>query len=215
MKRVRLKSLSVTGLIMLAMIHGVAAAPIPEDEETWIVGEVVQQLVRITSLSGAKKGDAPIVLTKRSGKSAFDVTVGKASSRITLTKHIWDPAGYEPLAKILLAESGDPKPDLRPLKVTDKDPAAVLVTLTAENLEQLNQTVSGQLRKAPNSPGLHNRAAFLLGAFALRENNGNFYDTRLALSKMTAHMAFAHVLEGKGRVGARCHCRRTPVTDFA
>src|SRR5207245_2051096 len=41
------------------------------------------------------------------------------------------------------------------------------------------------------------KAALLLGAFALREWSGEFYDVRLPLCRMTAHLAFARALTDK------------------
>jgi tetratricopeptide (TPR) repeat protein len=71
----------------------------------------------------------------------------------------------------------------------------------AESIEQENLELSENLEKDFTNPALHEQAAALLGAFALRENSAQFQDIRMALCRMTAHMALARFLAGKNPPG--------------
>jgi hypothetical protein len=56
--------------------------------------------------------------------------------------------------------------------------------------------VSQQLENNFTNAALHEQAAVLLGAFAMREHSGDFYDIRSPLCRMTTHLAMARFLSG-------------------
>lgn len=56
----------------------------------------------------------------------------------------------------------------------------------------LSERLANDVRNAD----LHEQAALLLGAFAMREPNGIFYQGRSELCRITAHLAFARQLRG-------------------
>jgi hypothetical protein len=79
----------------------------------------------------------------------------------------------------------------------------------AETIAREDLQLSTNLEKDFTNPALHEQAAALLGAFALRENSGVFYDIRLPLCRMTAHLALARFLSGDhspGMVGRVAGC---------
>lgn len=107
---------------------------------------------------------------------------------------IWSPEVYLPLTKKLMEEVG-----LEPVqKAVDTEDSASLLMLaedaSAKVLEQENQRLSGQLQKDFKNSALHQQAAFLIGVFAWREWSGEFYDVRLPLCRMAAHLTLARGL---------------------
>src|SRR5947207_126449 len=66
-----------------------------------------------------------------------------------------------------------------------------IVEAITTDIAELSQELAGDFR----NPALHERAAVLLGVFALRESSGHFYDVRLPLCRMTAHLALARSLK--------------------
>lgn len=113
---------------------------------------------------------------------------------IQLEEHVFAPHSYEAIAREALGEaatsiphdSGDPREDARLL--------SALLDLQASVLVREDGTLSRRLEAEPRDPGAHERAALLLGAFALRERAERSTDTRPALTRMTAHLAFARAL---------------------
>lgn len=92
------------------------------------------------------------------------------------------------MARLHLVASGD----------APRGPSALqsLVTLNSEVLERENRRISAWLERDMANPEAHEQAAFLLGAFSLREAAGMFSDTRHELSRMAAHLALAGALRG-------------------
>ncbi|MEZ5327103.1 MAG: hypothetical protein R3F19_18805 [Verrucomicrobiales bacterium] len=178
------------------LIGGRAAAGVPSNEEEWIVAEVATYLNRVVSLASAEKPGAMEIAAD--GEHRFKVTGGRLSAAVDveLKDHIWDPDGFASLTKSLMV-AGKLKAAAAVKAAGDapQNPVAVLTTPTAENLQELNERLSKALRQEPGSAELHRQAAFLLGAFALRENSGHFHDTRVTLSHMAAHMALAAALD--------------------
>jgi tetratricopeptide (TPR) repeat protein len=114
---------------------------------------------------------------------------------LTLEPHIFAPAVYAPLAAEVLATTAlsSPRPssgaeDARLLKA--------LLDLRAEVAVRESARVSGRLETEPSDPDAHERAALLLGAFALRDSAGYYSDDRPALCRLTAHLSLARALRG-------------------
>lgn len=72
---------------------------------------------------------------------------------------------------------------------------------TAITIERANQAVSGNLEQRFTDPRLHEEAALLLGAFALRDHSGKFFDLRSPLTRLSAHLAVAKFLESSQILG--------------
>jgi tetratricopeptide (TPR) repeat protein len=130
---------------------------------------------------------------------AYNVTVQFGSSFsaravVTSLGSIWSEEAYGQLTAAIAREAGLKSPGSTPTKDT-----AMIGSLTdgqAATIEKENLELSRKLQTDFLNPALHEQAAALLGAFALRENSGLFYDIRLPLCRMTAHLALARFLAG-------------------
>lgn len=116
---------------------------------------------------------------------------------ITLNGPIWEPALYENAAKQLLAQAATVRAGSAQADGNGRL-LEQLADLTAENLERANQEISARLQNDFTNPRWHEQAALVLGVFALREYAGDFYDVRHPLCRLTAHLALARALGGKG-----------------
>ncbi len=108
---------------------------------------------------------------------------------------IWSPDVYKDLMPLLAKKAGmgEPAPG------NESGDTVLLKSLTsslASNIESQNQKLSKKLEASFGSPVLHEEAALLLGAFALREHSGDFYDIRSPLCRITAHLCMARYLAG-------------------
>jgi tetratricopeptide (TPR) repeat protein len=131
---------------------------------------------------------------------AYNITVKLGTSSavhtpLTMSGPIWSDGVYTKLTAAIAHEIR-----LESLSSTQTNDTTMLAYLTdglAATIEKQNLELSEDLQKDFLNPALHEQAAALLGAFALRENSGQFYDIRLALCRMTAHLALARFLAGQ------------------
>lgn len=131
---------------------------------------------------------------------AYNVTVklGTSSSlrtTVTVSAPIWSEAVYSNLTAAIAHEIGLASPSSS--QTNDTTMLAYLTDGLAGTIENQNRELSEDLQKDFLNPALHEQAAALLGAFALRDNSGVFYDIRLPLCRMTAHLALARFLAGQ------------------
>jgi tetratricopeptide (TPR) repeat protein len=175
------------------------------DESRYVVGMVVSDLAEMAYY--AKSGQRPPSLStqvlerkeSRFGAPAYDVGIEwgdqtpSFTAKLGVIRAIWAPEVYATTTTGLLRSLGvvgtAPKPS-----PTDEEMLIALQHLTATNLEAANATLSQMLESDFRNPILHERAAVLVGAFALREHALRFHDVRLPLGRMTAHLAFARGL---------------------
>lgn len=128
---------------------------------------------------------------------AYEVTIKLGTSSpvratVTVSGPIWSPSVYADLTAAIAREVGLDSPSSG--QTNDTTMLAYLTDGLAETIEKQNLELSEDLQKDFLNPALHEQAASLLGAFALRENSGVFHDIRLALCRMTAHLALARFL---------------------
>ncbi len=114
---------------------------------------------------------------------------------LSLLPHPWTPEAYVDLVRDLL-----PRPPAS-LELPDREMAARLLVEETTSLVDEDLRVSDRLSVEPASPSAHEEAALLLAALALRESSGDFSDPRLALNRMTAHLAMATALSGSTGAG--------------
>jgi tetratricopeptide (TPR) repeat protein len=131
---------------------------------------------------------------------AYNVTVKLGTSSpvhttVTVSGPIWSEEVYSKLTAAIAREVGLESPSSS--QTNDTTMLAYLTDGLAATIEKQNLKLSEDLQKDFLNPALHEQAAALLGAFALRENSGQFYDIRLALCRMTAHLALARFLAGQ------------------
>jgi hypothetical protein len=116
---------------------------------------------------------------------------GEALCELPITGAIWAPATYQPLGRVLfeklrLSDTGESSADESLLEQ--------LQDLRVETLARLDGELSALLAEEFTVANRHEEAALLLGAFALRQTSGVFFQLRAELCRMTAHLAFAGAL---------------------
>lgn len=172
------------------------------NEEEWIVSQVLDDVARLIQFSkrGAV-GSGQVLLSPRAprgpggryGVGWRSAAWRPAEAELSLADHVWDPRGYAPVASAWLADarlrprSRGELPALVP-RLTSPDPRTLRVEA---------QRLSEALANAPLDPGVHEHAAFVLGAAAWREHAGRYSDVRPALNGMAAHLALGLALRGR------------------
>ena len=151
-----------------------------ESEEHWMTSFIARDLA---SMAGK---DADQVIVKSS-----KIPHAYSNNGVSLkgAPSCWDTATYKPLLDdwaITASPSYPSGPDLLP----------ALLTPTVAEIQKANEMVSSELAADLKNPAAHERAAFLLGVFGLRENAWHFADIRPLICQMTAHLAFAGQLRG-------------------
>jgi hypothetical protein len=115
----------------------------------------------------------------------------EVTCRVPITSAVWAPATYKPL---VIALSGAYLAGTRNKLIPNSASLETLAWPRAEEIAAFDTELSGQLARNFRSDALHDQAALLIGAFALREASGVFYQIRSELCRMTAHLAFAESL---------------------
>jgi hypothetical protein len=190
-----------------------------QTEAQFVVESIVTDIAEMLYFAGNRAlptGQAIVVNSREAGGDAdapiYDVTVRFGDSpaiqtKLTISGPIWSEAVYADLTSTLAKAIKLASPS-----TAADEGAAMLEQLTdgrSETIAQEDLQLSTNLEKDFTNPALHEEAAALLGAFALRENSGVFYDIRLALCCMTAHLALARFLSGdhaSGIVGQVADC---------
>lgn len=117
-------------------------------------------------------------------------------SDLAINGPIWAPDVFWEVAKALAKRIGLEARETQ--KSSQLDLLATLTDGAAGTLEKQNSALSAALEEDFCNAGLHEKAALLIGAFALRDHAGCFSDVRLPLCRMTAHLCMAKVLsDGK------------------
>jgi len=128
---------------------------------------------------------------------------GKITSlrlEIAMDQPIWDPRPYDSIVsslaqKFAITRNTSPQTNHAASFAGSTKLVEALLELDGPTLERFNQQISEALTRNFLDRELHEQAALLLGAFGLREASGRFTDNRLALCRMTAHLAFARGLD--------------------
>jgi hypothetical protein len=120
-------------------------------------------------------------------------------TEINIDGPIWSPSVYKKFAASVAAVIGLNINNAGP--INDDTWLSRLTDVKAETIERENQTLSEALENNFRNPELHEKAAVLLGAFALREHSGDFYQIDSPLCRMTAHLIMARSLEGTNSFG--------------
>jgi tetratricopeptide (TPR) repeat protein len=102
---------------------------------------------------------------------------------------IWSPETYAGITRQIFNSLGLNAVSNTVQKTADIFFLNSLLSPNAQVIESANIHLSGELADDFSSPVLHEKAALLLGTFALRENSGCFYEIRFPLCRMTAHLA--------------------------
>jgi tetratricopeptide (TPR) repeat protein len=193
-------------------------APFPwryEHEQHWLADEIMRDMAELTLYglapkAGPKEYAAMDLTVSVAGRGqAWLVKVAHPRGDVSLTlpqgEHFWAPETFAVWAKVL-QQTWKAPPALRKVAVPPPQKAATLeedalaarlTQPTARVLVAEGKRISAALSKAPWNAALHEEAALVVGAHALREAAGPFTDIRPALCRMTAHLALAQSLAGE------------------
>ncbi len=170
----------------------------PRTEQEWIVADIVSTIGRIAAFGNLRVAAPAWAVETRpaaSGELArFDaaaVSPSRLHTTISIRSHIWAPDAYAPIAAVVV--KGLARQDAR---ADGEDTIAKLTDLNATVLEDVNERLSAELRRRPLNADLHDQAALLAVALAIREQSGPFLDVRPALNRAVAHLALAEALRG-------------------
>jgi hypothetical protein len=172
-----------------------------------IARDILEMAVYAKSPSALGQGGLTVGVASLPGAAAsYEVTgpVGPADPpfrhRIVLYDHVWAPTNYEALARLAIDRlqlKTSAAPAERPGSV-----ATALVDLTPGTVERENTRVSSRLATDMLSAAAHEEAAFVLGAFALRENAGTFRPRRASMVSTLASYR-RHSSAGRARRSTR------------
>lgn len=176
-------------------------------EEEWLVGETARDVVEMALYAVGRLPPDPQGLGWAATRidsptgDTYSVTFRPAGDappvvqRVRVDPDVWAAAVYQPLAESILRSAGA---SARPGSGGPGTPLASLQDLRAAVIARESARLSGRLGKGMLDPAIHEQAALVRGAFALREASGSFQDTRHSLSRMAAHLAVARALRGGG-----------------
>jgi hypothetical protein len=176
------------------------AAPSPfrggyATEEAWIVGEIVRDISEMSAFPDRLPA-APAVQAVAPDTGRYLVNVHGVAPEIDvdLRRDLWSPAAFGVLARAAI----DAHPSHNrsaPGSASLFHPA--LIELSPLSLMSAAQSISRALALNMRDAGLHESAALVVGAFALRESAAGSADVRWAMNRMTAHLAMASALDGR------------------
>lgn len=183
-------------------------------EEAWLVSLIARDILEMATWAAraapiGKDGLAVRVVPLNGAEGSYEIAapIGPEDPpfrhRIVLYDHVWAPTNYEGLARAALERLR-----LKPSAVPPPGPSSTIADLEPETLERENKRISAWLERDMLSLAAHEQAAFLLGAFALREDAGVFSDTRLALCRLSAHLALARALRARSTSSAEADFAR-------
>jgi hypothetical protein len=141
-------------------------------EEAWVVGEIARDVTEMASFPGRPSALPTLKLDPNAP--------------------LWSPESFAPLVAAVAGPVTASTPGDGP------GTHASLLDLTPATLVTLSASVSRDLARDMRNPATHEAAALTIGAFALRESSGRFYDVRWSLNRMTAHLAMGVALRKGG-----------------
>lgn len=161
-----------------------------KDEPEWVVHQVVRQLV---SWSLDETSAVPTLAVRHDpgALAPLEVTFrGGAVPAITVQPvvHLWDPSAYAQAAAAILGtgagDSGAPVPEVNEL----------LLASDTESLLKADSLLFAALNARRRDARLHEQAALLWAAHAMRESAQGRLDPAPFLNGVTAHLAIARAL---------------------
>ena len=174
-----------------------------------IVSDLAEQMYYAASHRLPDQKDFSVAATEKPGSPPdapvyelqihLDPKQAELKCDVAINGPIWSPEVYQDVAARLAqtvglsAGNSDRKADTALLaKLTDGTP---------ETIERENQRLSAVLENDFGNPEWHEQAAVLLGTFLLRDHSGKFFEIRMPLSRLTAHLTMARFLRGAGAGG--------------
>jgi len=155
-------------------------------EEEWLVDRITRHIREMATFAV-------------SGSLADPGAPAVKPQAVRAAEHLFSPRAYEPLAREALGgvagrpDSDEGREDVRLVAALLDPRAAVLV--------REDRALSKGLTAEPRSAAAHERAALLLGTFALRDCAGRSTDVRPALVRLAAQLALASALRQDAPAG--------------
>ncbi len=165
-------------------------------EQAWLISEISNAILNVASFAKREPdAGAPARVTDLHVAAApvlarFSIALGARQYTIDVTDHLWAPGAFAGMARDLIGSPADADaiaPDGRLV-------IQALTNPTPEVIQAENVRLSRLLAEHPKSAALHEQAALLMGALALRENASILSDPRVMMARMTAHLAVARAL---------------------
>ena len=179
-----------------------------QDESQYIITTISSDIAEMMYFAAQHKGLGPDFLVKVSrAKGRYQLranlgSLGQVQCALVLDRAIWDPSLYQPWCQAL-AQQLKPFPPQHPVHDSD-----ALIQKLTDPRPQVLASVDAQLSKSGldqmGNPEWHDQAALLLGAQALREAPGLFFQIRHELCRLTSHLAMANFLRGSASPSV-CH----------
>ncbi len=176
-------------------------------EEQWVVSSICRNIFELLSYAKDKKGEIvtpeSITVSKAAGEGiAYEVNLRTSNGAIKTTlvfpASIWSSAAYVPFCQAVMESLKFAKPEAD--KAATGDPLLTLLDFTEATIEAENKRVSGLVTEDPSNAALQEQAALVLGALAMKENSGWFWDARDSCNHLTAHLAVARCLHPTGEL---------------
>lgn len=164
-------------------------------EGEWVVHEVTRGIVSWAALArNEDPQETQLTVRRASAPDAprFELTLTGPAGPRTFTidasaSHIWDPAAYTEMARTLLGPRPTPGTDVPTLDIH-----VLLLASDTASLRKADAALFTALGPAPRSAVLHEQAALLWAAHALRETDTALTDERPFLNGLTTHLAIAN-----------------------
>ena len=167
-------------------------------EECWLVDETARDIAELLAFARNPAGKLeftaePIGYHPRNYQLSATLDGTEVKQPFAVKESIWSPEDYSAWAQQLLTE-WKLQPAAKP-GPTAADFLASLTDAAPQTLIKESKRVSEALNQNPLDASLHEQAALLIAAFALREAAGEFNDTRRELCRVAAHLAIARALQ--------------------
>jgi len=164
-------------------------------EQHWLMTIGAEAVVQLVTAGPRPAVVLSLDRSEAEAPSHFGLRVDGQSTGIVLTvspaQSVWSPETFLPIVQGLT-------PGLKP-DPTPADPALVgsLTDGRVQTIATAAMRLSAELSAHRRAPALHEGAALLLTALALREGNRHFDDPRALLTRAAAHLAVADALRGR------------------
>jgi hypothetical protein len=165
-------------------------------EEGWLVDETARDIAELLGFAKDRNGKVEFAPPVRKDAQTYELRAGlggsEAKTTLTVADYIWSPTDYTSWAKELLASwKLTPEPNSA---AASPELLSTLTDAAPHTLIEQSKRVSEGLSEHPLDASLHEKAALLTAAFAMREAAGEFNDTRRELCRVAAHLAIARAL---------------------
>jgi hypothetical protein len=200
----------------LSQASQTSPAPAPAQSEAQfivlsIASDLAEQVYYAQNHRLPDKGRVDVVVVERADSAKetpsfvlhvnLGGAIGEVNTEVNVTESIWSPSIYAPAAKAIAKAVGLRSPKSAPVK--DFGVPEALAKDSAAAIAEVDEMLSPALQGDFCNPELHEQAALLLAGFAFHERAGMFYEARLPLCRITAHLTMAELMRGSSSFGTK------------